>query len=52
MSENDKSINSKIKIKPEPNHESYKVKPNYIFNLKIKRIYLILLLIFALTIAI
>ena len=51
MFKNDKSINSEIKIQPERNHESYKTKPNHIFNLKMKRIYLILLLIFALIIA-
>jgi len=40
-----------IKIKPEPNPESNKTTHNYKFNLIMKGIYLILLLIFALIIA-
>ena len=51
MFKNDKSINSEIKIKPKPIHESYTTNPNYIFNPKMKQIYLILLLIFILIIA-
>ena len=51
MFKNEKSINSEIKIKPELNPDSNKTTHNYKFNLTKKRIYLILLLIFALIIA-